>query len=329
MANSACARRSSSSGSGRPSASSARVEQDGERGIVEPAQHQHLAARQQRGVELERRVLGRGADQRDRAVLDVRQEAVLLGAVEAMDLVDEQQRALAVLAALRGPPRRSCADRRRRRTPPTAARNAGRSPRPAAARSWSCRSRAAPTGSARTASSPPACGRAALRGRADDPGPGCRRSPCGRSRSASGVGASEAKSSAMRLYARSRTRRWNWTVWTMPSRAKAMLLTPVAMRSLELGRRVLTSLAVDADHHVAAPQEAARRRSRPATSTTATPARHSISPISSATAGERLTTVAPISGWRPSSTDRSRGGSSGGAISGNCEGHLLAAADHA
>ena len=59
--------------------------------MVEPAQDQHLAARQERGVEFEARVLGGRADQRDGAVLDVRQEAVLLGAVEAVDLVHEQQ----------------------------------------------------------------------------------------------------------------------------------------------------------------------------------------------------------------------------------------------
>ena len=63
--------------------------------MVEPAEDQHLAARQQRGVELEARILGRRADQGDRAVLDIRQEAVLLGAVEAVDLVHEQQGLLA------------------------------------------------------------------------------------------------------------------------------------------------------------------------------------------------------------------------------------------
>ena len=66
-----------------------------ERVVIEPAEDQHLAARQQRGVELEARVLGRRADQRDGAVLDIGQEAVLLGAIEAVDLVHEQQRLLA------------------------------------------------------------------------------------------------------------------------------------------------------------------------------------------------------------------------------------------
>ena len=73
-----------------------------ERCMVEPAQDQHLAARQQRGVELEARVLGRRADQRHRAVLDVGQEAVLLRAIEAVDLVHEQQ---GLLAGSRGGPR--------------------------------------------------------------------------------------------------------------------------------------------------------------------------------------------------------------------------------
>ena len=69
-------------------------EQQFQRRIVEPAQHQHLAARQQRAVQRERRVLGGGADQRDRAGLHHGQKPVLLGAVEAVDLIDEQQRAL-------------------------------------------------------------------------------------------------------------------------------------------------------------------------------------------------------------------------------------------
>ena len=54
-------------------------------------ERQHPSARQQSSIELEGRVLRRRADQNDRAVFHDRQEAVLLGAVEAMDLVDEQQ----------------------------------------------------------------------------------------------------------------------------------------------------------------------------------------------------------------------------------------------
>ena len=47
-------------------------------------------ARQQRAVHLERRVLGGGADERDQAALDERQERVLLRLVEAVHFVDEQ-----------------------------------------------------------------------------------------------------------------------------------------------------------------------------------------------------------------------------------------------
>ena len=66
-------------------------------------EHEHLGARQQRGVEFEGRVLGGRADERYGAVFHHRQETVLLGAIEAMDFVDEQQRPLpGVPAALRG-----------------------------------------------------------------------------------------------------------------------------------------------------------------------------------------------------------------------------------
>ena len=52
--------------------------------------------RQERGVDLEVRILGCCPDQRDRAVLDVRQQGILLRLVEAVDLVEEEDRALAV-----------------------------------------------------------------------------------------------------------------------------------------------------------------------------------------------------------------------------------------
>ena len=78
-----------------------------QRGIVQPAQHQHLGARQQRAVQLEGRVLGGGAHQHDGAVLHHRQKTVLLAAVEAMDFVDEEQRALPHACGAAAPPRRS------------------------------------------------------------------------------------------------------------------------------------------------------------------------------------------------------------------------------
>ena len=66
-----------------------------QRFIVQPLQHIDLAARQQRPVELERRVLGGGAHQGDDPLLHERQKAVLLRAVEAVDLIDKQQGGLA------------------------------------------------------------------------------------------------------------------------------------------------------------------------------------------------------------------------------------------
>ena len=66
---------------------------------VERLEHQHSGTRQQRRVQFETRIFGGGADQNDGAVFHHRQEAVLLGAVEAVNLVDEQQRALPGLAA--------------------------------------------------------------------------------------------------------------------------------------------------------------------------------------------------------------------------------------
>ena len=56
-------------------------------------QDEHLRAREQRGVDLERRILGRRADQHDVAGFHARQERILLRFVEAMNLVDEDDRA--------------------------------------------------------------------------------------------------------------------------------------------------------------------------------------------------------------------------------------------
>ena len=62
-------------------------------------QHEHLRPRQQRGVHLERRVLGRGSDEDDVAGFDTRKEGVLLRFVEPVDLVDEHDGAAARGAA--------------------------------------------------------------------------------------------------------------------------------------------------------------------------------------------------------------------------------------
>ena len=75
------------------------VQKLAQRRLVEPVEHEHGGTAQQRAVELEGRVLGRRTDQGDGPVLHVRQEAVLLGTVEAVDLVDEKQRAASLLAA--------------------------------------------------------------------------------------------------------------------------------------------------------------------------------------------------------------------------------------
>ncbi len=66
------------------------IEQLGDGLGAERREDHHAGPREQGGVQLETRVLGGGADQRDRAVLHDGQEAVLLGAVEAVDLVDEE-----------------------------------------------------------------------------------------------------------------------------------------------------------------------------------------------------------------------------------------------
>jgi hypothetical protein len=63
----------------------------------------------QRGVDLEVRVLGRRPDQRHDGVLHRRQQLVLLGLVEAMDLVEEEDRRASAASAL-GRPREYLAD---------------------------------------------------------------------------------------------------------------------------------------------------------------------------------------------------------------------------
>src|SRR5262249_19073241 len=68
--------------------------------LAERTQHVHAAAREQRAVYFERRILGGGADQYDRALLDVRQEGVLPGAIEAVELVEEEDGAPAALSSL-------------------------------------------------------------------------------------------------------------------------------------------------------------------------------------------------------------------------------------
>ena len=157
---------------------------------VERLEHQNARARQHRRIQLKGRIFGGRADQHDGAVLHHRQETVLLGAVEAVDLVDEQQRALPGLAP-----------RARLLEHPLEIGDAGedrgnllemqiRSRRRGAAPPWSCRCRAAPRRPGSRASGSRACASARRRVRADDPGRRPRSSACGRSLSASGRGAS-------------------------------------------------------------------------------------------------------------------------------------------
>ena len=58
--------------------------------VVQRLQHIDLRARQQRGIHLEGRILGRCPDQRDQSRFRIGQQGVLLRLVETVDLVDEQ-----------------------------------------------------------------------------------------------------------------------------------------------------------------------------------------------------------------------------------------------
>ena len=62
-----------------------------------------LGAREQRGVDLEVRVLGRRPDERDQPLLDGGQQRVLLRLVEAVDLVEEEDRRAPGVAPLARP----------------------------------------------------------------------------------------------------------------------------------------------------------------------------------------------------------------------------------
>src|ERR1700674_4470670 len=61
--------------------------------FVERIQDQHTAARQQGADYFERRIFSRSANQRDGSILDRWQQSVLLCFVEAMNFVDEEDRA--------------------------------------------------------------------------------------------------------------------------------------------------------------------------------------------------------------------------------------------
>ena len=66
--------------------------------VVERLEPEERAAREQRTGEREERVLGGRADEHEQTLLDEREQHVLLGAGEAVHLVEEEDRALAALA---------------------------------------------------------------------------------------------------------------------------------------------------------------------------------------------------------------------------------------
>jgi hypothetical protein len=76
----------------------------GQVGGGESLEHEDPGPGEQRGVHLERRVLGGGGEQRKGAVLDVRQQGILLPTVQAMDLVDEHHRTSPLRPVVGGEP---------------------------------------------------------------------------------------------------------------------------------------------------------------------------------------------------------------------------------
>ncbi len=86
----------------RSVSASARLQEGDDLGLLERAEGVDAAAGEQRGVDLEAGILGGGADEADAAALDVGQEGVLLGLVEAVNLVDEEDGARAVGGGLLG-----------------------------------------------------------------------------------------------------------------------------------------------------------------------------------------------------------------------------------
>ena len=78
------------------------LEQQAQLVVAERLEHVHLGARQQCRIDFERRILGGGADQGDQAGFHEGQQSILLRLVEAVDLVDEQDRVLAARQVLLG-----------------------------------------------------------------------------------------------------------------------------------------------------------------------------------------------------------------------------------
>ena len=75
----------------RSPSSRARAQQDRQIALLQGLELEDLRAGHQGGVDEEEGVVGGGPDQADHAALHIGKEHVLLGLVEAVDLVDEQQ----------------------------------------------------------------------------------------------------------------------------------------------------------------------------------------------------------------------------------------------
>ena len=200
--------RPASSGRAWPSAASARSSRVSSASSVSRSSTSTWQREISAGGQREGRVLGGGADQRHRAVLDLVQQPVLLGAVEAVDLVDEQDRPPPARPLLAAPPRSSSSGRPRPPSPPRAPSAARRPPGPAAGPASSCRSRAAPTGSATPAAPRSSIRASGASGRSSCSWPTSSPSAVGRSRSASGRSACGARAGRWRLgFVRRRTGR--------------------------------------------------------------------------------------------------------------------------
>ena len=68
--------------------------------FIEALEHIDARAREQRVVQLKRRVFCSRTDKYQRAIFDIGEERVLLGLVEAVDFVDEENRTSSVLGRL-------------------------------------------------------------------------------------------------------------------------------------------------------------------------------------------------------------------------------------
>ena len=173
--------------------------------LVERVEAEQRRAAEQRRVHLEERVLGGGADEGDEPALDAGEQRVLLRLVEAVDLVEEEDRALAALAEpVPGPLERVAhvlhAGAHRAELLEGLARVGG----DGLGQRRLARCPAAPRGSPTTAGRPPRASAAACPGRAGAPARRCRRGsaaaagpPAARVAASASSAAAENRSSAI------------------------------------------------------------------------------------------------------------------------------------